>query len=150
MALTASKNFAVPEAKLSYGPVATPLNAIQRIYFSNIPEEKLYALNAQIIEKKKTFPAPTKAELLAEALEEAEEEEAAVPAPAPYLSYADLGYGPAVIKKPLFLRLTPQPGLALAAAVQKPVLAGCGYVPGKVAPAAGYLEQPLEYGAQCL
>ncbi|XP_055842622.1 uncharacterized protein LOC129909573 [Episyrphus balteatus] len=154
MALTARKSFAVPEAKLSYGPVAAPLNYmnVRRIYMSNIPEEKLFGLNGQIIEVKKKFPAPTKAELLAEAIEEAEEEAAAaVAAPAPYLSYSDIGYGPALIKKPLFMRLSAQATPALGLAVgPKPLLTGCGYVPGKISQAPEYLEQPLAYEAPCL
>lgn len=153
MALTAKKSFSVPEAKLSYGPLGTPLNAlnIKKIYFNNIPEEKLYGLNAAIIEVKKKFPTPTKAELLAEAIEEAEEEAAAaVPAPAPYLSYADIGYGPALYKKPMFMRLSAN---ALPLSVPfgpKPFLTGCGYVPGKVSPTSEYFDQPLPYEAPCL
>lgn len=124
-----AKQFSVPESKLSYGFHKTPINGLPTITKSSIQEEKLWKGNPRFkpIELKRThsYSAPEEDE----EHEEETEEEAPADMPTPYLSYGDLGYGPAAYKNNKFRSIVNEPIVVEA----KKGDYSCGFKPGQIA-----------------
>lgn len=137
-----AKQFSVPESKLSYGFSKLPINGLPKVSRSNIPEEKLWKGDyGNVIELKRTYAKPHEEEF-----EEPEEElvDTSPDSPAPYLSYGDLGYGPAAVKNPRFRSIINEP-----IAVELPNISrdySCGFKPGQITNNADNSNNNFLYG----
>lgn len=80
---------AVPEEKLQFGFRKKPEDGMFKKVLKNIPEERLFGVEREIVELK----LPKIAAPVVEEFEESAEADVVVP-PAAFLSYSDLGYGP--------------------------------------------------------
>lgn len=141
--INAAKQFSVPEAKLSFGFNKLPLNGLPKVLRSNIPEEKLFTvIKGPIIELKRTYAPPVEEEF-----EEPEDEVVDQELPAPYLSYPELGYGPAAIKNPKFKNVVVDPIAVELPSGKRDY--SCGFKPGQITQNGALPVDPYFGGLGC-
>ncbi|EDW27497.1 GL20313 [Drosophila persimilis] len=104
LAAQAGKAINVPEAKLAFGFAQKPVDGVQKVQFSNVPEENLFKLKSEVITlKKPNYVAKQEEE---EEYIEEEEQQQSDDEPAPQLTYKQLGYITEQFKNPKFKKIS--------------------------------------------
>ena len=142
LAYKTGKAIDVPEAKLAFGFMQKPVDGIQKVYRSNVPEENLFKLKNDVITlKKRTYKSnDDDEEEDFPMIEDSEDEEMdADDDNYPQLTYKQLGYVEERFKNPKFKEVTSsyaeetdQDDEKQGKAVYGKVSVDCGFRPGRV------------------
>ncbi|EDW75089.2 uncharacterized protein Dwil_GK19988 [Drosophila willistoni] len=137
LAVQAGKAINVPEAKLAYGFAQKPVDGIQKVYFSNVPEENLFKLKSDVITlKKRTYSKQTDEEEYEAEQEEEETTSDDDDEAAPQLTYKQLGYITEQYKDPKFKKI--KSSYSSRSSYSSSSSDGYGKVAGKVSVDCGF------------
>ncbi|XP_030382263.1 uncharacterized protein LOC115629828 [Scaptodrosophila lebanonensis] len=152
LAVQAGKAINVPEAKLAYGFAQKPIDGLQKVFFSNVPEENLFKLKSDVITlKKRTYKKQEEEEEYEEEEEEAADEDEE---PTSQLTYKQLGYITEQYKNPKFKKVVGRKSYASKSYGSKSygkvagkVSVDCGFKPGRVASYRNANREELDAGS---
>ncbi|XP_034659153.1 uncharacterized protein LOC117895553 [Drosophila subobscura] len=138
LAAQAGKAINVPEAKLAFGFAQKPVDGVQKVHFSNVPEENLFKLKSEVITlKKPNYVAKQEEE--EEYIEEEEQQQSSDDDPTPQLTYKQLGYITEQYKNPKFKKISSsRSSYASSSYASKSSNDGYGKVAGKVSVDCGF------------